>query len=71
MRRKRRKLTKDITGKNKPGYPKTLMPKSDLFSVVRCLVRRYVTDEQRKSQDFNITEDDINEVYKFITEFLN
>ncbi len=30
--------------------------------MVRCLVRRYITDEQRKSQDFNITEDDINEV---------
>ncbi len=29
--------------------------------VVRCLVRRYVTNEQRKSQNFNITEDDINE----------
>lgn len=33
-----------------------------LHRVVRCLVRRYVTAEQRKSEDFNITEDDINEV---------
>ena len=32
--------------------------------VVRCLVRRYITSEQRKSQNFNITEDDINEVRK-------
>ena len=33
------------------------------FSVVRCLVRRYITDVQRKSQDTDITEDDINEVW--------
>ena len=31
-------------------------------SVMRCLVRRYVTAEQRKSENTNITEDDINEV---------
>ena len=39
------------------------------ISVVRCLVRRYITEEQRKSQDFNITEDDINEVRQDIRSF--
>ena len=37
--------------------------------MVRCLIRRYVTDIQRKSQDFNITEDDINEVRQDIRSF--
>eukprot|EP00095_Tigriopus_kingsejongensis_P011532 snap_masked-scaffold33_size549341-processed-gene-1.10 protein:Tk11532 transcript:snap_masked-scaffold33_size549341-processed-gene-1.10-mRNA-1 annotation:"trp channel protein" len=39
------------------------------YGVVRCLVRRYITEEQRKSQDFNITEDDINEVRQDINSF--
>ena len=33
------------------------------------MVRRYITEEQRKSQDFNITEDDINEVRQDIRSF--
>ena len=37
-------------------------------SVMRCLVRRYVTAEQRKSENTNITEDDINEVRLYMRE---
>ncbi|XP_040567143.1 transient receptor potential protein isoform X1 [Lepeophtheirus salmonis] len=39
------------------------------YGVVRCLVKRYITEEQRKSQDFNVTEDDINEVRQDIRSF--
>ncbi len=35
------------------------------YSVVRCLVKRYITEIQRKSQEDTITEDDINEVKKW------
>ena len=35
---------------------------SRYYGVMRCLVRRYITHEQRKSENTNITEDDINEV---------
>ena len=35
---------------------------SRYYGVMRCLVRRYITNEQRKSENTNITEDDINEV---------
>ena len=34
---------------------------------MRCIVRRYVTSEQRKSENTNITEDDINEVISMHT----
>ncbi len=40
-----------------------------MLSVVRCLVRRYITEIQRKSQDESITEDDINEVRQDISSF--
>ena len=32
------------------------------FRVMRCLIRRYVMEEQRKTSNTSITEDDINEV---------
>ena len=44
-----------------------------LFSsnrVMRCIVRRYVTSEQRKSENTNITEDDINEVIQMHTPYV-
>lgn len=37
--------------------------------VMRNLVRRYVTKEQRKTEERHITEDDINEVKQDINSF--
>ena len=37
---------------------------------MRCIVRRYVTSEQRKSENTNITEDDINEVIQIHTPYV-
>ena len=38
-------------------------------NVMRFIIRRYITNEQRKSEDFSITEDDINEVRQDINSF--
>lgn len=38
-------------------------------SVMKYIIRRYITNEQRKSEDFSITEDDINEVRQDINSF--
>ena len=39
------------------------------FSVMRALVRRYVTHEQKKLEDTGVTEDDVNEVKQDINSF--
>jgi transient receptor potential cation channel subfamily C len=39
------------------------------FGVMKFVIRRYVTNEQRKSEDFSITEDDIQEVRQDISSF--
>lgn len=36
---------------------------------MRCLVRRYVTTQQRKAEDQGVTEDDVNEVKQAVTSF--
>ena len=38
-------------------------------NVMKYIIRRYITQEQRKSEDFSITEDDINEVRQDINSF--
>eukprot|EP00090_Calanus_glacialis_P035354 TRINITY_DN60378_c0_g1_i1.p1 TRINITY_DN60378_c0_g1~~TRINITY_DN60378_c0_g1_i1.p1 ORF type:complete len:1252 (+),score=238.87 TRINITY_DN60378_c0_g1_i1:183-3758(+) len=38
-------------------------------NVMKYIIRRYVTHEQRKSEDFSITEDDIQEVRQDISSF--
>ena len=38
-------------------------------NVMKYIIRRYITNEQRKSEDFSITEDDINEVRQDINSF--
>lgn len=38
-------------------------------TVVRLLVRRYVTAEQRKRDDFGITEDDVREIRQDVSSF--
>merc|ERR1712098_937113 len=38
-------------------------------NVMKYIIRRYITHEQRKSEDFSITEDDINEVRQDISSF--
>ena len=38
-------------------------------NVMKFIIRRYITNEQRKSEDFSITEDDINEVRQDINSF--
>ena len=38
-------------------------------NVMKYIIRRYITNEQRKSEDFTITEDDINEVRQDINSF--
>ncbi|GFX02873.1 hypothetical protein TNCV_4438551 [Trichonephila clavipes] len=38
-------------------------------SVMKCLIRRYVTTQQRKAEETGITEDDINEVKQAVTSF--
>lgn len=38
-------------------------------NVMKYIIRRYITHEQRKSEDFTITEDDINEVRQDINSF--
>lgn len=37
--------------------------------VMRCLVRRYVTNQQRKAEETGITEDDVNEVKQAVNSF--
>ena len=37
--------------------------------VIRCIVRRYVMAEQKKQEDFGITEDDVNEIRQDINKF--
>lgn len=39
------------------------------FGVMKFIIRRYVTNEQRKSEDYSITEDDIQEVRQDISSF--
>ena len=39
------------------------------MEVVRMLIRRYVTAEQKKSEESGVTEDDINEVKQDISSF--
>jgi len=39
------------------------------FNVMKFIIRRYVTNEQRKSEDYSITEDDIQEVRQDISSF--
>lgn len=36
---------------------------------MRCLIRRYVTSQQRKQEDEGVTEDDVNEVKQAVTSF--
>jgi len=38
-------------------------------TIVRLLVRRYVTAEQRKRDEFGITEDDVREIRQDISSF--
>ncbi|KAK2704154.1 transient receptor potential-gamma protein-like isoform X2 [Artemia franciscana] len=38
-------------------------------SIMRNLVRRYITDEQRKSENQGVTEDDVNEIKQDISAF--
>lgn len=38
-------------------------------TVVRLLIRRYVTAEQRKRDEFGITEDDVREIRQDISSF--
>ncbi len=37
--------------------------------VMRCIVRRYITAEQKKTEEFAITEDDVNEIRQDINKF--
>ncbi|GFQ96127.1 transient receptor potential-gamma protein [Trichonephila clavata] len=38
-------------------------------SVMKCLIRRYVTNQQRKAEETGVTEDDVNEVKQAVTSF--
>ncbi|KAF8790528.1 transient receptor potential protein-like isoform X2 [Argiope bruennichi] len=38
-------------------------------SVMKCLIRRYVTTQQRKAEETGVTEDDVNEVKQAVTSF--
>ena len=37
--------------------------------VMKCIIRRYITAEQKKTEDFNITEDDVSEIRQDINKF--
>lgn len=37
--------------------------------VMKCIVRRYITSEQKKAEDFAITEDDVSEIRQDINKF--
>ena len=39
------------------------------YTVMKFIIRRYITSEQRKSEDYSITEDDIQEVRQDISSF--
>ena len=39
------------------------------MEVMRLLVRRYVTAEQKKSEEMGVTEDDVNEIKQDISTF--
>lgn len=36
---------------------------------MKCLIRRYVTSQQRKAEETGVTEDDVNEVKQAVTSF--
>ncbi|XP_071043671.1 transient receptor potential-gamma protein [Parasteatoda tepidariorum] len=38
-------------------------------TVMKCLIRRYVTTQQRKAEETGVTEDDVNEVKQAVTSF--
>ncbi|XP_037884366.1 transient receptor potential protein isoform X1 [Glossina fuscipes] len=67
------KLLRKTFGKHKPKRTRSFMRKSkekaqDLHEkVMKLLIRRYVTAEQRRRDDFAITEDDIIEVRQDIS----
>lgn len=42
---------------------------SSLQNIMRNLVRRYVTEEQRKADNQGVTEDDVNEIKQDISSF--
>ena len=37
--------------------------------VMKCIIRRYVTAEQKKTEEFSITEDDVSEIRQDINKF--
>ena len=37
--------------------------------VMKCIIRRYITAEQKKTEDFSITEDDVQEIRQDINKF--
>ncbi len=37
--------------------------------VMKCIIRRYVTAEQKKTEEFSVTEDDVSEIRQDINKF--
>lgn len=37
--------------------------------VMKCIIRRYITAEQKKTEEFSITEDDVSEIRQDINKF--
>ena len=37
--------------------------------VMKCIIRRYITAEQKKAEEFSITEDDVSEIRQDINKF--
>ncbi|KAM7359756.1 transient receptor potential protein-like isoform 2-T2 [Cochliomyia hominivorax] len=67
------KLMRKVFGKQRPKRTRSVMLKSRVKAqnlherVMKLLIRRYITAEQRRRDDFGITEDDIIEVRQDIS----
>jgi transient receptor potential cation channel subfamily C protein 4 len=60
---KKKPLDKNVKAKGK------VIAEKRYADVVKCIVRRYITAEQKKAEEFAITEDDVSEIRQDINKF--
>ena len=60
---KKRVLDKVVKAKGK------VLADQRFTDVMKCIVRRYITSEQKKAEEFAITEDDVSEIRQDINKF--
>ena len=57
------------SGKNQDKVKEREVAVKRYRDVMKCIIRRYVTAEQKKTEEFSITEDDVSEIRQDINKF--